>query len=98
MSSAVDPEQFDSPEEAEAAVREMVGRMLDGNQTVMLLLRERAFEFEQIAVHFDNMADWARDIADICSIKSRILADRTGDIIAAELGLEQVEPKEDDDE
>lgn len=77
---------------------EKIGILLDYSQTITKVSRQQADNWHNVARAFYECGQMAEEIATDCALIARISADRAGDIIATEWGIEETEAEEEVEE
>lgn len=75
---------------------EKIGTLLDYNAQATLVLRNQAKSFEALAIFYKDQADRCCEVAGDIALLARINAELTGDVIAAEFGIDY-DPEANDD-
>lgn len=73
-----------------------IGELLDYNQTIIKVCRIQAENWRSLSRAFMECASMASEIADQSALIARVSIDRSGDIIATEWGLEEIDGDDDD--
>jgi hypothetical protein len=80
------------------AIEAKITALMDLNQQITKILRDRARDFETIGTTYQALSMQAFSVADSIAELALIAAHNTGDIIVAEFGIGADDSEEDDDD